>query len=176
MAPNLVAKTHRWITQAWSDSFDNIARVNTYVIFLAFMGTSISSVSEQSLSNNDACDAPLEMSRNVITLGAISFGLFIISHVLAVPIAKDFLKGGRGSRYPPKEKMIGIKVHFLVSVITSMIGLIFISLSVVDFLQIRLGLRSCGAKETILATWMVFTATGIVLIRWLFHLFFVLRK
>ncbi|XP_077248235.1 uncharacterized protein LOC143887880 [Tasmannia lanceolata] len=135
-------------------ALDGLVSVNSLFTVAVFVGLSLATTGQRSLENKDECDAGLSEVRNVLVFEVVSFSFFLFSSLIAqgLKLAINLLNSKEAD--DAFRAYINIKVlrfGMLGSAFGSVMGCVFLVLSMVDVVQIRLGMLSCGSKSTIRA-------------------------
>ncbi|KAJ7009138.1 hypothetical protein NC653_007699 [Populus alba x Populus x berolinensis] len=107
-------------------ALDGIVNVNSLFTVAVFVGLSLTTPNQRSLENRISCDAGIDMAKNLL--------------VFEVDVDEAF------------RAHINLKVlrfGMMGSAIGSVMGCVFLMLSMVNVIQIRLGLLSCGSKSAV---------------------------
>ncbi|XP_057984512.1 uncharacterized protein LOC110642274 [Hevea brasiliensis] len=140
-------------------ALDDLVNVNSLFTIAVFVGLSFASPGQHSLENRPECDADPGVAKRLILYEVISFAFFLLSSLVAKTL-KVFLN------IYPDEAMVGIHkllkgIMLYLSAIGSIIGIVFLSLSMANVIQIRVGKLSCGSRYALSA---VGSLCGIVLL------------
>ncbi|KAJ4800736.1 maternal effect embryo arrest protein [Rhynchospora pubera] len=144
-------------------ALDEVVSANSLFTAAVFVGISLTSAS--SLSNNSlsSCSAGMDMVRSVIVFEVISFSFFLFSSLVAqgLKLAMNLIN----SNDPDEafEAEVNTKVLSLGMIcvgVGSILGCIFLLLSLVYVIQIKLGLLSCGREATIRAVTALVVLVG----------------
>ena len=132
------------------------------------MGLSVASRGEKSLMGNSSCDAGIKVAENLLVFEVVSFSFFLFSSLVAQGLklalnllnSKDVDEAFRAH--------INIKVlrfGMLISAFGSVMGCVFLVLSMVNVIQIRLGMLSCGSRAAVraVATLTTLVSSALVL-------------
>ncbi|MCL7022468.1 hypothetical protein MKW94_010737 [Papaver nudicaule] len=135
-------------------ALDGLVNVNSVFTIAVFVGLSLTTPGQHSLENKDICDAGIDVAKRLLVFEVVSFSFFLFSSLIAQGLklainllnSKDVDEAVRAH--------INIKVlrfGMLGSAIGSVMGCIFLMLSMVNVIEIRLGLLSCGSKAAVRA-------------------------
>lgn len=165
--------------------------VNSLFTIAVFIGLSFASPNQQSLENRRECDADPVVAKTLVMYEVISFAFFLVSS-LAAKSLKVLLNFYKIRDYielvgiPDKRSRDIILSHtwrhalFVVSALASACGIIFLTLSMVNVIQIRLGKLSCGSvytyKSVVSLTVLVFSALVLLYVPPLILAFFARMK
>ncbi|KAJ4964493.1 hypothetical protein NE237_024432 [Protea cynaroides] len=111
------------------------------------MGLSLTIPGQHSLENNGVCDAGLNVAKRLFSNEVVSFSFFLFSSLVAqgLKLAINLLN----SKDVDKDTKAHIHMNLLrlgtmASAVGSVMGCIFLVLSIVNAIQIKLGLLSCS--------------------------------
>ncbi|KAI3856239.1 hypothetical protein MKW92_001403 [Papaver armeniacum] len=122
-------------------ALDGLVNVNSLFTIAVFVGLSLTTPGQHSLENKDICDAGIDVLLSLSSL--IAQGLKLAINLLNSEYVDEALRAH-----------INIKVlrfEMLGSAIGSVMGCIFLMLSMVNVIEIRLGFLSCGSKAAVRA-------------------------
>ncbi|KAJ4975431.1 hypothetical protein NE237_000537 [Protea cynaroides] len=133
-------------------ALDGLVNVNSLFTIAVFVGLSLTTPGQQSLENNGSCDAGLNIAKQLLAFEVVSFSFFLFSSLVAqgLKIAINLLN----SKDVDEAFRVHINLKFLRfgmlgSAVGSVLGCLFLMLSMVNVIQIRLGLLSCGSKYAV---------------------------
>ncbi|OVA01256.1 hypothetical protein BVC80_1653g46 [Macleaya cordata] len=153
-------KNNRWTDQDFSDAFDDLYKLNAFIVFAIFIGISLTALGQRSLQNRPECDADPEVTMEVIEFGAISFGIMTGLSAMLIVGVKNWVRSLKAPSCKQMRRRVQ-KWGLVAASCASYISVILIALSISSVLQVRLGLISCGSKPTITAIWMLDLAIGV---------------
>ncbi|KAL3531031.1 hypothetical protein ACH5RR_010353 [Cinchona calisaya] len=172
---NRKASTTSRTSSGWSSSsatsvqvtaLDGLVNVNSLFTIAVFVGLSFATSGQQSLGGS-ACDASIEVDRKLLVYEVISFSFFLFSSLVAqgLKLAINLLN----CKDVEEAFRVYMNRHILIygmlaSAIGSVMGCVFLMLSMVDLIQIRLGTLSCGSQWTVKAvcSLIVLVAPGLL--------------
>lgn len=147
--------------------------MNSLFTIAVFIGLSFASPNQHSLENRPECDADPVVAKTLVMYEVISFAFFLVLSLAAksLKVLLNFYKIRHQIELvgiPDERSRKIILSHafrhtlFVVSALASACGIIFLTLSMVNVIQIRLGKLSCGSvytyKSVISLTVLVFTS------------------
>lgn len=126
-------------------ALDDLVNVNSLFTIAVFVGLSLAHPGEHSLENRAECDADSVLAKRLVVNEVLSFAFFLLSSLVAKTLKvhlniyreKDFRK--------TKFKVIRGGM-LLMSAWGSILGCVFLTVSMVDVIQIRVGKISCGSE------------------------------
>lgn len=136
-------------------ALDGVVNVNSLFTVAVFVGLSLTAPGERSLTDNHTqCDAGPNVIRNLLVFEVVSFSFFLFSSLVAqgLKLAINLINS--------KDPHDAVRAHIntrllrlgmLASAAGSVMGCIFLLLSMVDVIQIRLGMLSCGSQSAVRA-------------------------
>ncbi|KAI3911985.1 hypothetical protein MKW98_010929 [Papaver atlanticum] len=135
-------------------ALDGLVNVNSLFTIAVFVGLSLTTPGQHSLENKDICDAGIDVAKRLLVFEVVSFSFFLFSSLIAqgLKLAINLLNSKDVDE--ALRAHINIKVlrfGMLGSAVGSVMGCIFLMLSMVHVIEIRLGLLSCGSKAAVRA-------------------------
>ncbi|XP_048422390.1 uncharacterized protein LOC103949561 [Pyrus x bretschneideri] len=133
-------------------ALDGLVNVNSLFTMAVFVGLSFATPGQRSLENRTSCDAGINVAKELLVFEVVSFSFFLFSSLVAqgLKLAINLLNSK-----DVKEALhanINLKVlrfGMLGSAFGSVMGCVFLVLSMVNVIQIRLGMLSCGSKSAV---------------------------
>ncbi|CAN6684932.1 hypothetical protein ACFX13_036115 [Malus domestica] len=133
-------------------ALDGLVNVNSLFTIAVFVGLSLATPGQRSLENRTSCDAGIDVAKELLVFEVVSFSFFLFSSLVAqgLKLAINLLNSK-----DVKEALhtnINMKVlrfGMLGSAFGSVMGCVFLVLSMVNVIQIRLGMLSCGSKSAV---------------------------
>ena len=133
-------------------ALDGLVNVNSLFTIAVFVGLSLTTPNQKSLENKSSCDAGNEVVKKLLVFEVVSFSFFLFSSLVAQGLklainllnSKDVDEAFRAH--------ISVKVlrfGMMGSAVGSVMGCLFLMLSMVNVIQIRLGMLSCGSRQTV---------------------------
>jgi hypothetical protein len=126
--------------------------VNSLFSIAVFVGLSLTTPNQSSLGNNTACNAGVDMVRKLLVFEVVSFSFFLFSSLVAqgLKLAINLLNSKDvHEAFRAHININVLRLGMIGSAIGSVMGCLFLMLSMVNVIQIRLGLLSCGSKSAI---------------------------
>ncbi|KAK9944550.1 hypothetical protein M0R45_010111 [Rubus argutus] len=161
------SKSSSSITSVHVTALDGLVNVNSLFTIAVFVGLSLTVPGQRSLENRTACDAGNDVAKKLLAFEVVSFSFFLFSSLIAqgLKLALNLLNS-RDVKEAVKAH-INIKVlrsGMLASAFGSVMGCLFLMLSMVNVIQIRLGMLSCGSKYAVhsVAALVVLVSTALV--------------
>ncbi|PIN16373.1 hypothetical protein CDL12_10986 [Handroanthus impetiginosus] len=147
-------------------ALDGIVNVNSLFTMAIFIDFSLSSPAASGTSNKASCNASVGIVRKVIIFEANFFSFFLFSSQIAQSLK---LATSLVNRLDPKDPhkadidSFFMKCGLLGSAIGSVLGCAFLMLSIVEFIQVKLGVLSCGgASVYAIVTLVVFVGSSLL--------------
>jgi len=133
-------------------ALDGIVNVNSLFTVAVFVGLSLTTPNQRSLENRISCDAGIDMAKNLLVFEVVSFSFFLFSSLVAqgLKLAINLLNSKDvDDAFRARINLKVLRFGMMGSAIGSVMGCVFLMLSMVNVIQIRLGLLSCGSKSTV---------------------------
>lgn len=151
----------------FTKALDDIVNVNSLFTVAMFVGFSAASPDQHSLENRQECDAGLVVGKRLVLFEVVSFACFLFSSLVAKSL-KVYLNIFRDDKF----KGLGFLglfrgSMFSLSVLGSIVGVLFLTLSMSNVIQLKVGLLSCGSSHALVA---VISLSVIVLLGLLIYL------
>ncbi|KAL2488372.1 hypothetical protein Fot_41664 [Forsythia ovata] len=128
-------------------ALDGIVNVNSLFTMAIFIGFSLTVPASGSAGHPASCNVSTKTVRRLIVFEVVSFSFFLFSSLIAqsIKLAINLLNGLDASD-PHKADINSsfLKYGLFGSAIGSVMGCVFLTLSIVDFVQVKLGVLSCG--------------------------------
>ncbi|RWR89470.1 maternal effect embryo arrest protein [Cinnamomum micranthum f. kanehirae] len=155
---NLTARTST-TTSIHVTALDGIVNVNSLFTMAAFVGLSLTTPGQRSLENRNECDAGIDVEKWLLMLEVVSFSFFLFSSLIAqgLKLALNLLNSKDEEdafRAHINSKLL--KYGMMGSAVGSFMGCIFLMFSIVNVVQIRLGLLSCRSQHAVHAVVVLF--------------------
>jgi hypothetical protein len=154
-------------------ALDDLVNVNSLFTIAVFVGLSYAHPGQlTSLDNRPECNADSDTAKRLVVYEVVSFSLFLLSSLVAkmlkvhFQIHRKYYFGNNDSDTATIKKIFWPcyrRVMLLLSVCGSILGCVFLTLSMVHVIQIRVGKLSCGSEYTVLAVAPLVTIVGIAL-------------
>ncbi|KAL9227502.1 hypothetical protein vseg_003185 [Gypsophila vaccaria] len=148
--PQQVSSFSNDTTSVHVTALDGLVNVNSLFTIAVFVGLSLTTPGQHSLENRTSCDAGIDVARKLLVFEVVSFSFFLFSSLVAQGLklainilnskdADDVFKAHINTRV--------LRVGMLGSAVGSVMGCLFLMLSMINVIQIRLGMLSCGSKS-----------------------------
>ncbi|KAL0370950.1 UNVERIFIED_CONTAM: hypothetical protein Sangu_0413100 [Sesamum angustifolium] len=150
--------TGRAKTSVHVTALDGIVNVNSLFTMAIFIGFSLTVPEAGGAGNKPSCNASVEIVREVIVHEVISFSFFLFSSLIAQSLK---LAINLVNSLDPKEAhkadidSFCMKYGLFGSAVGSVLGCTFLMLSIVEFIQVKLGVFGCGGKPVYAIVTMV---------------------
>ncbi|XP_059659990.1 uncharacterized protein LOC132306571 [Cornus florida] len=144
----------RSTTRVHVTALDGLVNVNSLFTFAVFVGLSLTTPGTQrSLEDRVDCHADVAVAKRLLVFEVFSFSFFLFSSLVAqgLKLAINLLNSKVELAAKADINKTGLRVGMLFSAFGSVMGCVFLMLSMINVIQIRLGTLSCGCKSTILA-------------------------
>jgi hypothetical protein len=133
-------------------ALDGIVNANSLFTIAVFVGLSLDIPDQNSMENNTACYVGVDVLRNLVVFEVVSFSFFLYSSLVAqgLKLAINLLNSNEVNeafRAHINKKVL--RLGMIGSAIGSVMGCLFLMLSMVNVIQIRLGMLSCGSKSAV---------------------------
>lgn len=152
-------------------ALDDLVNVNSLFTVAVFVGLSYATRGQQSLENRVECQAGTEVGKTLIVYEVLAFACFLLSSLVAKVIKLHlYLEGSPylkifGKSFNFVRQGLDLKdVMLVIAAGASAVGIVLLTLSVVNIVQIRIGLFSCGSSETRIAVLGLCLIVGIALV------------
>ncbi|KAL6499977.1 hypothetical protein OROGR_027887 [Orobanche gracilis] len=133
-------------------ALDGLVNVNSLFTVAVFVGLSLATPGQRSLENRSACDAGLDVARKLLVFEVVSFSFFLFSSLVAqgLKLAINLLNSKDVDEvFRAHINFKVLRFGMLASAVGSVMGCIFMMLSLVGVIEIRLGMLSCGSKSAV---------------------------
>ncbi|KAK7395496.1 hypothetical protein VNO78_16055 [Psophocarpus tetragonolobus] len=149
-------------------ALDGLVNVNSLFTIAVFVGLSLTTPGQRSLENRSACDAGVDVAKKLLVFEVVSFSFFLFSSLVAqgLKLALNLLNSKDvDEAFRAHINLRILRLGMLGSAIGSVMGCLFLVLSMVNVIQIRLGVLSCGSKTAAhaVAAMVVLVFTALVL-------------
>ncbi|XP_057801504.1 uncharacterized protein LOC131016789 [Salvia miltiorrhiza] len=147
-------------------ALDGIVSVNSLFTMSLFIGFSMTVPENATTVSNPACTTSSETVRRLIVFEVVSFSFFLFSSLVAQSLKLQI--NLRNSMDPTDPHKADINVDHLkyclfASAVGSAVGSTFLTMSIVDFIRVKLGSLSCGGKPVYaVVTLLVFVGSGLL--------------
>lgn len=132
-------------------ALDGLVNVNSLFTIAVFVGLSLTTPNQHSLENS-ACDAGIDVAKKLLVFEVVSFSFFLFSSLIAqgLKLAINLLNSKDvDEAFRAHISLRVLRFGMLGSAIGSVMGCLFLMLSMVNVIEIRLGMLSCGSKSTV---------------------------
>nr|CAD1843574.1 unnamed protein product [Ananas comosus var. bracteatus] len=127
-------------------ALDGVVNVNSLFTVAVFVGLSLTG--PPSPGQGGGCSAGADVARNLLAFEVVSFSFFLFSSLVAqgLKLALNLINANDPhDAFRARIDARLLRLGMLASAGGSVLGCVFLLLSMVDVIQIRLGLLSCGA-------------------------------
>ncbi|KDP45215.1 hypothetical protein JCGZ_15080 [Jatropha curcas] len=133
-------------------ALDGLVNVNSLFTIAVFVGLSLTTPGQRSLENRSACDAGIDVARKLLVFEVVSFSFFLFSSLIAqgLKLAINLLNSKDvDEAFRAHINLKVLRFGMMGSAVGSVMGCIFLMLSMVNVIEIRLGMLSCGSKNAV---------------------------
>ncbi|KAI4374430.1 hypothetical protein MLD38_012426 [Melastoma candidum] len=133
-------------------ALDGLVNVNSLFTIAVFVGLSLTTPGQHSLENPGGCDAGIDVVKRLLVFEVVSFSFFLFSSLVAqgLKLAINLLNSNDvDEAFRARISIRVLRLGMLGSAIGSVMGCLFLMLSMVCVIEIRLGTLSCGSKSAI---------------------------
>ncbi|KAH1154667.1 hypothetical protein GLYMA_18G154000v4 [Glycine max] len=130
-------------------ALDGLVNVNSLFTIAVFVGLSLTTPGQRSLENRSSCDADVDVAKKLLVFEVVSFSFFLFSSLVAqgLKLALNLLNSKDADEaFRAHINLRALRLGMLGSAIGSVMGCLFLVLSMVNVIEIRLGMLSCGSK------------------------------
>ncbi|MED6133931.1 hypothetical protein PIB30_012293 [Stylosanthes scabra] len=131
-------------------ALDGLVNVNSLFTIAVFVGLSLTTPGQRSLENRSSCDAGVDTAKKLLVFEVVSFSFFLFSSLVAqgLKLALNLLNSKEvDDAFRAHINLKVLRFGMLGSAIGSVMGCLFLVLSMVNVIEIRLGMLSCGSKS-----------------------------
>ncbi|KAL0370953.1 UNVERIFIED_CONTAM: hypothetical protein Sangu_0413400 [Sesamum angustifolium] len=147
-------------------ALDGIVNVNSLFTMAIFIGFSLTAPEAATAVSGKECTTSRETVRRLIVFEVVSFSFFLFSSLIAQSLKLAINLINNMDPNDPHKADIDpdyLKYGLFGSAIGSVAGCLFLTLSIVDFIQVKLGSYSCGGKPVYaLVTLVVFVGFALL--------------
>lgn len=132
-------------------ALDGLVNVNSLFTIAVFVGLSLTTPGQQSLENR-ACDAGIDVAKKLLVFEVVSFSFFLFSSLVAqgLKLAINLLNSKDvDEAFRAHINLKVLRLGMLGSAVGSVMGCLFLMLSMINVIEIRLGMLSCGSKSAV---------------------------
>lgn len=133
-------------------ALDGLVNVNSLFTIAVFVGLSLTTPGQKSLEDRTACDAGIDVVKKLLVFEVVSFSFFLFSSLVAqgLKLAINLLNSKDvDEAFRAHINLKVLRFGMMGSAIGSVMGCLFLMLSIVNVIEIRLGMLSCGSKSAI---------------------------
>ncbi|EFH53023.1 hypothetical protein ARALYDRAFT_484074 [Arabidopsis lyrata subsp. lyrata] len=160
-------------------ALDGIVSANSLFTVAVFVGISFDQPRDLSLTDRSECNAGRDVERDLVVFEVISFAFFLFSSLVAQGIKLSInLLNSKETDEVFKANINSDVLRFgvLGAAGGCILGCVFLLLSIVDVIQLRLGLLSCGNALTIHTVLALVVLVSSALSVYIFTVFYSFRK
>ncbi|KAJ9169858.1 hypothetical protein P3X46_018006 [Hevea brasiliensis] len=139
-------------TRVHVTALDGLVNVNSLFTIAVFVGLSLTTPGQRSLENRSACDAGIDVAKKLLVFEVVSFSFFLFSSLIAqgLKLAINLLNSKDvDEAFRAHINLNVLRFGMMGSAVGSVMGCIFLVLSMVNVIEIRLGMLSCGSKSAV---------------------------
>ncbi|KAK1426908.1 hypothetical protein QVD17_15588 [Tagetes erecta] len=132
-------------------ALDGLVNVNSLFTIAVFVGLSLTTPGQHSLENRTECDADISVAKKLLVFEVVSFSFFLFSSLVAqgLKLAINLINSKDADEaFRARVNVKVLRFGMLGSAVGSVIGCLFLMLSMVNVIEIRLGMLSCGSRST----------------------------
>ncbi|XP_068322179.1 uncharacterized protein [Pyrus communis] len=133
-------------------ALDGLVDVNSLFTIAVFVGLSLATPGQRSLENRTSCDAGIDVAKKLLVFEVVSFSFFLFSSLVAqgLKLAINLLNSKNvEDAFRGDINLKVLRFGMLGSAFGSVMGCVFLMLSMVNVIQTRLGMLSCGSKSAV---------------------------
>ncbi|XP_031123400.1 uncharacterized protein LOC116026090 [Ipomoea triloba] len=149
-------------------ALDGLVNVNSLFTVAVFVGLSLTVPGQRSLEDRTACDAGIDVVKKLLVFEVVSFSFFLFSSLVAqgLKLAINLLNSkdvDEAFRAHVNSKVL--RLGMMASAAGSVMGCLFMMLSMANVIEIRLGMLSCGSKSAVhsVSVLVVLATSGLLL-------------
>ncbi|KAH6814247.1 maternal effect embryo arrest protein [Perilla frutescens var. frutescens] len=147
-------------------ALDGIVNVNSLFTMAIFIGFSMTTPTQNSAVAETECQTSHETVRRLIVFEVVSFSFFLFSSLIAQSLKLSINLINNMDQSDPHKADIDpdyIRYGLFGSAAGSVLGCLFLMLSIMDFIRVKLGSYSCGGKPVYaLVTLLIFVGSGLL--------------
>ncbi|XP_058086245.1 uncharacterized protein LOC131233519 [Magnolia sinica] len=153
-------------TRVHVTALDGLVNVNSLFTIAVFVGLSLTTPNQRSLENS-ICDAGPDVAKKLLVFEVVSFSFFLFSSLVAqgLKLAINLLNSKDvDEAFRAHINLTVLRFGMLGSAVGSVMGCLFLMLSMVNVIQIRLGMLSCKSRSSVqaVAALLILVTTGIL--------------
>ncbi|XVF21263.1 hypothetical protein REPUB_Repub12eG0075200 [Reevesia pubescens] len=133
-------------------ALDGLVNVNSLFTIAVFVGLSLTTPGQHSLENRAPCDADIDVAKKLLVFEVVSFSFFLFSSLVAqgLKLAINLLNSKDVDQaFRAHINLKILRFGMMGSAVGSVMGCLFLMLSMVNVIEIRLGMLSCGSKSAV---------------------------
>ncbi|KAM3307150.1 hypothetical protein P3S67_008893 [Capsicum chacoense] len=135
-------------------ALDGVINVNALFTIAIFVGLSLASPGQRSLNSKESCQPGILTVKQLVIFEVLSFSFFLFSSLVAqaIKLSLNLLSSeelAHGFSVVVNEKIL--KAGMLMTAISSVMGCLFLMVSMLNVIEIKTGMLFCGAKSTIIS-------------------------
>ncbi|KAJ3679804.1 hypothetical protein LUZ60_016082 [Juncus effusus] len=156
-------------------ALDEVVSANSLFTAAVFVGLSLTSPSQLQNNSLSSCNAGPDIVRNVIVFEVASFSCFLFSSLVAqgLKLGINLINSNdREEAFKARVNTSILKTGLIGSAIGSILGCVFLLLSMVYVIQIKLGLVSCGGEAAVRAVTSLVVLVGSSLVLYVWTIFY----
>ncbi|KAA8550531.1 hypothetical protein F0562_002215 [Nyssa sinensis] len=142
------------MTSVHVTALDGVVHVNSLFTIAVFVGLSLAAPGQRSLHNSSTCEAGIDAPKKLLVFEVLSFSSFLFSSLVAQGLKLAINLLNSKDVHEAAKAHIDVRIlrfGMLGSAFGSMMGCLFLMLSMVSVMEIRLGTLSCGSKSAVQA-------------------------
>ncbi|XP_052182756.1 uncharacterized protein LOC127795243 [Diospyros lotus] len=133
-------------------ALDGLVNVNSLFTIAVFVGLSLTTRDQHSLENRSTCDASIDVVKKLLVFEVVSFSFFLFSSLVAqgLKLAINLLNSKEADEaFRAHINIKALRFGMMASAVGSVMGCLFLMLSMVSVIEIRLGMLACGSKSAV---------------------------
>ena len=149
------------LLEIYLKALDDLVNVNSLFTFAVFLGLSYASPGNLSLENRPECNADSGVAKRLVVFEVVSFSLFLMSSLVAKTLKFHFFI--HRQKYFGKVAPLSNCRRWILMFTAggSILGCVFLTISIVHVIEIKVGKLSCGSRYTVGAVASLITIVGI---------------
>ncbi|EOA25480.1 hypothetical protein CARUB_v10018819mg [Capsella rubella] len=160
-------------------ALDGIVSANSLFTVAVFVGISFDQPRDLSLTDRSECNAGRDVERDLVVFEVISFAFFLFSSLVAqgMKLAINLLNSKETDEvFKANINRDVLRFGVVGAAGGSILGCVFLLLSIVDVIQLRIGLLSCGSALAIHTVLALVVLVSSALSVYIFTVFYSFRK
>ncbi|ESQ33163.1 hypothetical protein EUTSA_v10005283mg [Eutrema salsugineum] len=166
-------------TSVHVSALDGIVNANSLFTVAVFVGIAFDQPRELTLTDRTECNAGLDVERDLVVFEVISFAFFLFSSLVAqgMKLAINLLNSKETDEvFKANINSDVLRLGVVGAAGGSILGCVFLLLSMVEVIQLRLGLLSCGGSLAIHTVLVLVVLVSSALSVYIFTVFYSFRK